>query len=367
MSRITFAPTLGILLSLSAQLVYPAHEIAISAAQMAQIGITLAPVEGTNIVMTDRLPARVTIPPNQERVVSAPDAGLVSNLLAAVGEEVAADQVIAILESVDFIGLQREFLQAVTELRLARADLRRDQQLNQEGIIAARRFLETRGRFEQARARLDERRQALLLVGMDAVAIQRLENTRQLSSTLEVKAPIAGAVLENMTTLGQRVARADPLYRLAQLEPLWLELRIPLDRLPGVTSGTAVALPCADAKAQVMAIGPSVDPINQTVLVRAEVKGARGCLRPGQFIEGRLQLGAAKQQFRIPSSALARGSKVTMVFVHAPFGFLATPVTVLSEQDGYAVVDGGLQVGQSVAASGIAAIKAAWTGLGGSE
>ncbi|KPK39156.1 MAG: hypothetical protein AMJ69_06415 [Gammaproteobacteria bacterium SG8_47] len=356
---------LALLALSSVQQSHAAHEIAVSAEQIEHLGITLVKVAPATTLMTDRVPAQVVIPPEQERVVSSPQAGLITSLRAALGDDVKRNDVLALLESPDLIALERDYLQGLSALQLGEADLKRDEQLFNEGIIAERRYLETNSRYQQARATVEERRQALLLAGLDAQAVRKLEQTRQLTSALVVRAPIAGAVLEQMAVVGERVDPAAPLYRIGQLEPLWLAIRVPLDRVRGVVAGAEVSLPCPKATAVVTLVGRNVDPATQTVLVRAEVSGGGDCLRPGQFTEVRMALFGVDQQFRVPSSALVRTGNTTVVFVRTTEGFRPQSVEVLGQDAGFAVVRSELTGDEDVAASGIAAIKSVW--LGGAQ
>jgi len=110
-----------------------------------------------------------------------------------------------------------------------------------------------------------------------------------------------------------------------------------------------------------------VDPANQTVQVRAVVEGAGDCLRPGQFVEVRLQLSGTQEQLRVPSSAITRIGDTPMVFVHEAAGFAPVGVKVVAREGEYSIVTGGLAAGSKVAASGIASLKAAWAGRYGTE
>jgi cobalt-zinc-cadmium efflux system membrane fusion protein len=341
------------------------HEIPITAEQMDHLGIAVATVEPTTSFATDQLPGRVVIPPRQERVVSTPAEGLVTVLQAGAGDEVKQGDLLALIESPALIVLQREFLQAKTEEKLAATDLNRDRQLFNEGIVAERRYLETRSKHERMAATLEERRQALRLAGMDQAAIETLETSRTLSSELAVRAPITGVVLKGMAVVGQRVNGADPLYRLAQLEPLWLEIQVPLDRVTGVQPGASVELPCPQGEGVVQLIGRDVDPDSQTILVRAEVREAEECLRPGQYVQVRLKMGSAEQLYRLPASAVVQTSELSVVFVQAPYGFAAIRVHIAGYDQGYVIVSGQLDAGESVAVAGLAALKARWIGLGG--
>ncbi len=354
---------LGMLVS---SVAFASHEIAINQEQMDRLGIALGPVESARALVTDRLPSQVVIPPQQERVVSAPQSGLVTELRAAVGDAVKAGQVLATIDSPELVTLQRDFLQAATQTHLARTQLQRDQRLVDEGIIAERRYLETRSRYEEAAAGLEQRRQALGLSGMSADAIEQLQRHRKLTSALQVTAPIAGVILEQQVVVGQRLNSAEPLYRIGQLEPLWLEIRVPVDRLSGVAPGTEVQIAsCPDATARVSVIGQNVERESQTALVRASVRDAKGCLRPGQFLQVSLHLVSDTAHFKVAQSAVIRSGERSFVFVHEPNGFVPIPVELVGRDAAYAVVSGALNTDQQIAVSGLAAIKAAWLGMGG--
>ena len=114
-------------------------------------------------------------------------------------------------------------------------------------------------------------------------------------------------------------------------------------------------------------VGRTAESESQTVLVRAEVSGGEKCLRPGQYVETRLEMGAGEARFRVPDNAVVRHQGEDWVFVHVPQGFRPIPVTVHGNRDGDTVVSGPLAAGQEVAVSGLAAIKGAWSGYGGGE
>ncbi len=353
-------PLLGLLLAAGGA--RAGHEIAISQEQMQRIGINLASVEAARNYVTDRLPARVTIPPQQVRVLSASRGGLVTSLEASESDTVEAGEVLTRIESPGLVGLQRELLQAATQLRLAQAEVKRNEQLRKTSNVSERAYLESRSSLDEAEALVDERRQVLLLVGMTPEAVADLEQARRITSTLEVRSPIDGVVVEVPAVLGERVEDSEPLVRVARLEPLWLEIGVPVDRLRGVQPGGTVEIPCKSGEAHVDLIGRKVDPANQTVQVRALVRGAGDCLRPGQFLEVRLRLSGSKSQFRVPSSAITRIGDTPMVFLHEAAGFAPVAVKIVAREGDYSIVTGGLSAGSKVAASGIASLKAAWAG-----
>lgn len=338
------------------------HEIPFTPEERARLGISVAAVTPAESTTSERLPAEVRIPPNQLQIVSAPLRGLVSKLEAATEQHVKAGEPLAILLSPDLVTRQRDFLHALSTYRVAAKALERDRTLAREGIIPKRRLQETQASEQQARATLEAHRATLELAGMPKPAIERLEWNTRLSNQLIVYAPMDGVILKQLVAVGERVEQAQPLYRLARIDPLWLDIRVPIERLTGVTPGAEVILSCSQRTARVTMVGHTVDPESQTVLVRATVKPQESCIRPGQFTEVRIKLPTPEVSYRIPTSAVVHVGPSTLVFVDSPAGFIPTPVQITGHEGDYDIVHGELADAKTVAVSGLAAIKAAWQG-----
>jgi multidrug efflux pump subunit AcrA (membrane-fusion protein) len=191
------------------------------------------------------VPGFVVVPPQQLHIVAAPAAGLVETLLVAPDEDIKEGDPIATLKSSDLIEAQRAFLHALSEANLAIEKLRRDEQLFKEHIIAERRLIVTRAEAAQARATLDERAQILTLVGMADYEIEALRRDRKLASSLFVRAPIGGTILRRHGTAGERVPAAAPLVTIARLDPIWVNLQVPLSRAVALDSVEKAHLPSA--------------------------------------------------------------------------------------------------------------------------
>ena len=337
--------------------------------QQEAFGIALAAPGPAGETLTRRYPAKVAVPNRQMRVVSAPQGGILSALLVAEGEQVTAGQVLAEIRSPELIDTQSQYLEAVTRLALAESELKRDQMLHREGVIAERRLLESQAKQRELATQVEQRRQILALAGLSAEAIDTLTRTRALSSTLPVHAPIAGVVLEQMVSTGQAVAAAEPLYRVAQVRPLWLEIHVPVDQVASVRVGSRVLLPELGTEGTIITIGRMVHQEDQGVLVRAEVSDGTERLRPGQFVQAQLSSSAEETGWRVPAAAVVRNAGAAYLFVAREGGFEALPVTVLAEEEQTAVVStlpgGRLGPEDQVAVSGVVALKAAW--LGASE
>jgi multidrug efflux pump subunit AcrA (membrane-fusion protein) len=193
---------------------------------------------------------------------------------------------------------------------------------------------------------------------MDEQALADLAKQRKLSGSLQVRSPLDGVVLEQLATPGQRLEMADPLYKVGQLSPLWLEIHVPLEKLGAIAPGARVSSGSIGAK--VITVGRMVHGADQGVLVRAEVTDGAQRLRPGQFVQANLQGPDSAELYRVPRTALVRSGGASYVFVETPEGFEARPVEVRVEETDHIIISGDFPAAARVATSGTASLKAAW-------
>lgn len=342
-----------------------AADIVMTTAQQQSLGVTVTPIGKNTMLSSRRFPAEIMVPVGQERVISAPQSGLLDQLYIAAGQEVKKGQAIAHLTSPDLLGLQRDYLQSLTQMNLSAKSLARDAELLKDGIIPQRRYLETQSTHEEVSASLAQRKQTLRLSGMSDSAIKQMNSSSGMNSGITLTAPIDGHVLEQMVTTGQRVDMAMPLYKIAKLNPLWLEIHASLEGLPFVKIGMPVQVPKLQASGKLIAVIRSVNKADQTMHLRAEITHGTEKLSPGQIVEAEINLSAQEQHFSVPKSALARQGADALVFVQTKSGFHPLKVKVILEQGDEAVVDANFKGNERIATSGIAAIKGTWLGLGG--
>lgn len=304
------------------------------------------------------LPARVLVPNEQMRVVAAPVGGMIEWLAAAPGSSVKRGQVVARLASPQALELQRDALQAGSQSALLQQSLKRDEQLFAEGLIAESRLQATRAAAAQAGAQASERKQGLALAGIAP---------GKLGGPLSLVAPIDGFVLEQSAQLGQRVEASAPIYRIARLSPLWLEIQAPLSLAAGLREGMPVKLSNSGVSGKLIAIGRAVDSASQTVLLRASVGKGAETLTPGQVIEVELTAAGSAGE-RLPAAALFRHDGKTFAFVQVASDdkgarFEARALRVISQGGETAAVE-GVKADERVAVKGVSGLKAMLTGVG---
>ncbi len=343
------------------------NTIQISEDHLNNLGVVLGKPEPAKQIPILTAPAKVVIPPAHEYIVSASQAGLITKLNASTGDKVKKGEVLAQLDSPDLLSMQRLYLKADSDMQLGSLSYQRDKKLLEDGVIAERRWQETRSQYNAFASVVSEQKQLLEIAGMTDAEIDRLRKTRQLNALLNVRAPISGTVMEQMTVAGKRVDMLTPLYRLADLNNLWLDIDIPQERIGSVKAGDQVQIENTPVRGEITLLGQSVNPVNKTVLARAVIKVNQAEIRAGQTISARIIQSVKNPAFKIPNTAIAQNVGKSFIFIHTQNGFKVSPVTVIGKQGEESFISGDLTGNEDIAVKGAAALKANWLGLGGAE
>jgi cobalt-zinc-cadmium efflux system membrane fusion protein len=365
--NLTIAVVWALWLSAFALPVRAANTVPLSPEHFNNLGVVLGKLTPVRQVPLLSAPAKVVIPSAHEHMVSASQAGLITQLHASIGDNVKKGEVLAQINSPDLLALQGNYLKTLSTLDLASATHQRDKKLLQEGVIASRREQETFNYYNAAVLAANEAKQLLAIAGLSADEIRQLGKTHQLTSQFAIRAPIDGVILERMAAVGTRIELLTPLYRLANLAELWLEIAIPQEKIGRIKMGDSVLIDGTAVRGEICLLGQSVNPDNQTLLARAVIKGEQSTVRTGQRITIQIVQPTASAAFKVPNTAIAQNEGKAFVFIRSPEGFTVTPVTVVGKLSDASIIQGDLKGDEEIALKGAVALKANWLGLGSAE
>lgn len=337
-----------------------AKPLVLNELQRENLGIKTSAPEHSTQTLSLRYPAKVVIPNAAQRVVNTIQAGVLVSLMLAEGDAVHQGDLLAIINSPDLILLQKSFLQAQSKLDQLNQNRLRDKQLFEEGIIAERRYLESKTLYIQQQTDVDSLIKTLKLSGMSAAAIDLLRKQRDLNSELHIYAPADGIIMRQMVIPGQRLNAAEPIYQIADLSQLWLEIHVPIDFASTLKKQNKVNVCERGLSGEVITIGRQVHEIDQGVLVRALVDEKTDQLVPGEFTEVCFVSSASEQQFSLPRSAIFNNQGQQSVFILDGDTVKLLPVIVLNNKSDSVLLTADISTDTAVVTEGVAALKAAW-------
>jgi Cu(I)/Ag(I) efflux system membrane fusion protein len=268
-----------------------------------------------------------TVVPNEREVavVQARSAGFVERVAArAPGDVVAAGAPLAELLHPDWLAAQLEYLGV--------------RKTGDEALAAAA-------------------RQRMLLLGMPAALVERVERRGEPEATSVATAPIGGLIAELEVRQGMSVAAGATLARINGIDTAWVEAAVPEALAGALKPGQAAqlrfaALPGEVVRGRVAAVLPEAAADSRTLRVRFELPNPGRRLRAGMFAQVAIAAGAAADEVTVPAEAVIRTGRRALVYLlDAPGRYRPVEVEPGAEADGRIAIRRGIEAGQQVVAS----------------
>ncbi len=273
-----------------------------------------------------------------ESQVVAKTSGVALQVMAEVGQEVRAGQVLVRLDSA------RATLQAAqseAQLRKLEANYNRSRQLFAQQLLSANDLDQLKFDLENARA------------------VNRMAHLEL--SYANVVAPISGVIAERTIKPGNFVQLNSAVFRIVDTSRLEATLNVPERELATLKPGLPVqlmvdALPGRPFQGRVDRVAPVVDAGSGTFRVICAFEGG-GLLQPGMFARVKIDYDQRADALVIPRTALLDDESDPAVFV-VRGGKAARAAVKLGYFDGQWVeVRGGLKAGDRVVTAGKVALR----------
>lgn len=299
------------------------NQVQLTQNQVNAIGLKLGRFTTHDVSNVVKATGMLTLPPQNRASVSAYQGGIIRSLPITEGQPVRQGQVLAELESPDFVQLQQDYLTQRNQFAFLEADYTRQKALLAEQVGVAKNVQQTAATYHAARATLRSLEERLATLG---IAVGPLRAGR-LVNRVPVKAPLTGRLrYQPGLALGASVTPAEPLFEVLNTARLFIDLQVFEQDFGKVRVGQRVqvtfpSLPgLAPVEGRVSYIDPAFDPATKTVKVRAVITGNRNAqLLPGLFANAVIDLGAgatpAVAGRTLPDGALVPEGEATYIYL----------------------------------------------------
>lgn len=310
--------------------------------------------------------AQIEAAPDRSASVAARVPSRIDAIQAVEGERVARGQVLAILESSELGRAKADYLAALATAAVTREGADRERALFERRISAEREWRQAEAEAIRALAEREAAENRLHALGLSEGDLDALEKERHYSSTMPLRAPLAGVVIEAAAALGQVVGPGDVLFRIVDTREVWLVINIYEQDLGRVHAGQRVDVrTTGDAgptrSGTVRNVGAVIDPASRSARVRVALPNADGTLRPGMFATARVSDAGnrpADSVLAVATGAVQRDGGRQIVFRPAgPGRFIAQAVEVGEPSGDWTPVLQGLSAGDSVVVTGAFILK----------
>lgn len=333
--------------------------VRLASAELAgKIGLEVAEASEDRDVGVLLANAEVAFEETKYAVITPRVAGYLVDPKVDVGQAVARDEVIALIDSHEVAVAKSAYLSARAHLELAQAEADRAITLGQGDSIARKLVLEATTALEHAKNEASEAEQTLRNWFIGDAEIARIAKGRETAGTLAIRAPFAGIIVARKAARGAAIAPDAPLFAIADLDRMWVWIDIYEADLDRIAVGMPVRfVPNGRAKAayegKLTWIGAEVDPVTRAVRARAEVPNPGGKLRANQFGKAEIRVDD-RAAVVVPKLAVQRKDDADLVFLPAGDGAYRPQriVTLPTNRPDVLEVAWGLKAGQPVVTRG---------------
>ncbi|MCP3383624.1 efflux RND transporter periplasmic adaptor subunit [Bradyrhizobium sp. CCGUVB4N] len=198
-------------------------------------------------------------------------------------------------------------------------------------------------------------------VGKDDL-LATIESNQSLT-VYELKAPIAGTIIERQISLGEYASEQKPAFVVADLSTIWVDLSIYRQDLKRVRLKDEVLIDPDDGRGEIRGTISYIAPVGssetQTALARVVLQNPDGRLRPGLFVTARLILAARNVAVAVRRSAIQTLENRTIVFVREDSDKIeARPVELGDSDPQFIEIKAGLTAGEHYVAENSFVVKA---------
>ncbi len=239
-----------------------------------------------------------TIEAERQVEILAKVSGQVQELNAEEGMRVREGQILAKLDEAE---LTINYMRSKVSYETDKSVYERSKEMLEKDFIATEDYEAARLQYESSKA------------AYKAARLQ-LEYTN-------IKAPFTGIVTTRNIELGQRINVNQPLFTLADFDPLRAKIYVPEKDISQIFEGqetliTIEAQPDTEFKGVIKMISPVVDPESGTSKVTIDIDDRQRLLKPGMFASVYITTQTHQNTLIIPKKSLVLETDVDQVYIY---------------------------------------------------
>jgi cobalt-zinc-cadmium efflux system membrane fusion protein len=294
------------------------HEdsIQLTPEQVKNAGLVVGNPEQRTVKGILELQGTVTVPPKSVVSVSIPLGGYIRKTDLMAGMHVRKGQLLAVVEDMQYIQLQQDYLTAKEKFQLAKSEYDRQKELNAKKASSDKLYEQTATEMQTQRIYMASLAQKLALLNINVKTL----TASNISKTVSITSPINGLVSKVNVNVGKYIAPTDMLFELMETSDIVLvmsafEKDINLLSVGQTVTAFTNAKPSKKYQAKIAYINQSLND-DRAAEVICKVNQYESSLIPGLFINAEAEFDNEKA-ITVPEDAVVRWQGKFFVFALA--------------------------------------------------
>ncbi|MFD0834504.1 efflux RND transporter periplasmic adaptor subunit [Mariniflexile aquimaris] len=316
------------------------NTIVVTPAQFKGEGMQLGTLQKQDFNGTVKTNGMIDVPPSNKANVSTFMGGYITKTPLLIGDKVKKGQLLVTLENPEFVELQQQYLEIAEQLNYLKSEFERQKTLHDENITSQKNFLKAESTYKSSLAHYNGLQKKLKMLNINPTSVEQ----GQITSTVNIYAPIEGYITKVNVSNGTYVSPADTILEIIDTAHIHLELIVFEKDILNIKKGQKInfKIPEASAKtfeAEVHLVGTSIDATNRTVKIHGHIKDEKeASFIVGMFVEAEIVINNTNS-FALPNTAVAEieGDYFALVLESksANYTFNKTKINVGKQTENY--------------------------------
>jgi cobalt-zinc-cadmium efflux system membrane fusion protein len=273
--------------------------------------LTIETVAERPLAAAEIIDGKIDVDPNRSTPVYSPFSGRIVQLHAAIGDSVREGASLATVDASEYAQAANDLAAAAAQVKLTRAaETRKRALLETQGASLAE-VQQAEADRVTADAGLAAVENRLRILGRSDAEIEALKRGASTRSTVALKSPINGVVIDRQAGPGQYVQAASgtPIYTIADTRSVQVIGQVPESESATVARGQNVeirvaAWPDRVFRSTLSTVAATVDPATHRLIVRAELPNPDGALKPQMLATVRILTSDLRPTVAVPEGAV---------------------------------------------------------------
>ncbi len=312
--------------------------VSLTPEQFQHSGIQTGCTQMRPISQTLKANGLLDVPPQNLVSISPPMGGFLKVTTLLQGMRVKKGEVIAVIENMDFIPIQQDYLDSKSQLEYLQAEYKRQQELSTENVNATKTLQQAKAQYLSMAAKANGLKARLKMLHIDPASVEK----GNIRSTINLYAPINGFVTQVHANVGAYVNPTDVLFKLIDPEHIHVELTIFEKDIPKLKIGQKVLFMLANETTQrtasVFLIHKEIA-ADRSVGVHCHLDVEDTSLLPGTYLKAWIETGNSPVT-TLPEEAVINNGEMKYIFVQksrtaTAIEFERLPIETGAQENGY--------------------------------
>ena len=337
--------------------------VKLSEEEMKRFGITVDKAKPGEIAQHIRVPGEIVINSDTLAHIVPRVPGIAQQVKKKLGDFVKKGEVMAVIESRELADVKAAYLTSIESFQLSEPFFKREERLWKKKISSEDDYLNAKKALAEAKIEMNKAKYKLSALGFSLEYIKNLPSEPpHLFTAYEIRAPFSGTIIDKHITLGEVVKEDDDIFVVANLDTVWVDLRVPQKDASSIKKGQRVSI---SSKSDTTQIEDTIDYVHslideqtRTKLARVVLDNTSGQFLPGTFVTANVQVGESEADVIVNKSVLQNIDDKACVFVQSDQGFEPRPVMIGRSNDTCVEIIDGLESGEIIVTENSFRIKA---------